>query len=386
MDREFMGLMLSQWLDIGISILIVVAVLVLGRWLINLLLTRGVTRITRHTRTTLDDTMIGAIRPPLYLFAIVGAFDLAINRLAFLDFTHEPAITKFFFVLYFLCGLVLIWRVLNSLFDWYEHEIAERFDKMLSQQLLPFFRRVALAIVLAIAVIILLGRFGVEVSGLVATLGVTSLVIGLAAQAALEDTISGFLIMIDRPYRIGDRIDIQDLDTVGDVVDIGLRSSRIRTIDNRMVIVPNSVIGKSLVVNRAYPDTQYRIYVQVGVAYGTDVDRARTVMLDAVRGVEGVVLPPEDAPEHTAETYRDVEVLFTKMGDSALVFDVRFWVNTYADTYVIADRVNTAIYKALNANNIEIPFPQRDVHHKFAPGEVEVLAKAINGHLTEKNN
>ena len=113
-----------------------------------------------------------------------------------------------------------------------------------------------------VAGIILLDRFNIEVSALITTLGIGSLAIALAAQAALSDTISGFIIMVDRPFRIGDRIESLDLDTWGDVVDIGLRSSRIRTRDNRMVIVPNSLIGKSLVVNHSYPDTEYRIQIE----------------------------------------------------------------------------------------------------------------------------
>ncbi len=114
---------------------------------------------------------------------------------------------------------------------------------------MPFVSRVALILLTVLGGIILLDHFNVEVSGLVATLGIGSLAIALAAQAALADTISGFIIMFDRPYRIGDRIEILELDTWGDVTDIGLRSTRIRTRDNRMAVVPNSVIAKNMVVN-----------------------------------------------------------------------------------------------------------------------------------------
>ena len=94
---------------------------------------------------------------------------------------------------------------------------------------------------------------------------------------------------IDHPLRIGDRIETQEPDTWGDVVDIGLRSSRISERDNRMVIIPNSVIGKSLIVNHAYPDSQYRNQMHVGIAYGSDLEQARQVMVKAVSQVEGVL-------------------------------------------------------------------------------------------------
>jgi small-conductance mechanosensitive channel len=200
---------------------------------------------------------------------------------------------------------------------------------------------------------------------MVTTLGIGSLAIALAAQTVLGDTITGFAIMVDRPFRIGDRIEIQDLDTWGDVVDIGLRSSRIRTRDNRMVIVPNSIIGKSLVVNYSYPDTQYRIQVHIGIAYGSDIELARKTMIETVQKVEGVL------PD------RQVEALFLEFGDSALIFRVRWWLESYVDTRRMFDRVNTALYEALERAGIELPFPQRDLHHKIDPHELEPLGAIL---------
>jgi small-conductance mechanosensitive channel len=138
-------------------------------------------------------------------------------------------------------------------------------------------------------------------------------------------------------------------------MDIGLRSTHIRTRDNRMVIVPNSVIAKSLIVNHSYPDSQYRIENHVGVAYGTDIEKAREVIIEAVKTVEGVLL---DKP---------VEALFLEFGDSALTFRIRWWLDSYVDTRRMFDSVNTAVYKALNEAGIEIPFPQRVVTYKGLP-------------------
>jgi small-conductance mechanosensitive channel len=218
-----------------------------------------------------------------------------------------------------------------------------------------------------IAAIILLGYFDIEVSGFVATLGIGSLAIALAAQESLSDTISGFIIMVDRPFRIGDRIEIQDLGTWGDVMDIGLRSTRVRTRDNRMVIVPNSVIGKSLVVNYSYPDTQYRIQIHVGVGYGADIEETRKVLIEAVSKVEGVL------------SDRKVEALFLEFGDSALIFRVRWWLESYVDTRRMFDSVNTAMYNALNEAGIEIPFPQRVIIHKVEPSDRNGIIEVIHG-------
>ena len=352
MEFKFLGLQSEQWLNLGFSLLIVAAALILGRWVFRVLL-GGISRwVIRRTRTTLDDAVLDALRLPLYWFGIVIAFQIALARLDFLPDTWDAYMGEIFYTLYLVVGLFCAWRLARNLFTWYGHEVTTHAEINTAEQLLPFFRRVAMIILGLVGIIILLRHFDVDVSALVATLGVGSLAIALAAQAALTDTISGFAIMIDRPFRIGDRIEIQELSTWGDVIDIGLRSSRIRTRDNRMVIIPNSVIGKSLIVNYSYPDTKYRIQINIGVAYGTDLELARQTMIDAVRDVEGV-LPDQK-----------VEALLLEFGPSALVFRVRWWLDSYADTRTMFDKVNTALYTALNEARIEIPNQQIDVYFK----------------------
>ncbi len=346
MAFEFLGLVAEQWLDLGISLLIMAAALILGRWVVRVLLDKGIRRVTGRTKTTLDDAIVDSLRLPLYWLAVVLVCDIALARLDFLLAAWEIWTDGIFYVLYWGIGFAFILRFANNFFDWYGLEMAARTETDLDEQLMPFFRRVVAIILWVVGIITLLGHFGVDVSAMLATLGVGSLAIALAAKDTLADTISGFIIMIDRPFRIGDRIEIRDLGTWGDVIDIGLRSSRIRTRDNRTVIVPNSVIAKSLVVNHSYPDTQYRIQVHVGVAYGTELELARQTMIEAVRGVEGVL------PDHK------VEALFLEFGDSALIFRVRWWIDSYVDTRRMFNRVNTAIYNALNDAGIEIPCPQ----------------------------
>jgi small-conductance mechanosensitive channel len=349
----------EQWIDVGISLVAFLATAFLGRWIIKLIFQRVIRRLTGFTKTTLDDVILDAVAPPLYWLAVIYAFRFALDRLSFIFDALRFDVDDIYFVLFLLIGFAVTWRLITNLAIWYERRLSSS-DKMeLGRQLAPFLRRVALIILTVIVAIMLLDHFNIEASGFVATLGIGSLAIALAAQAALSDTISGFIIMIDRPYRIGDRIELQDLDTWGDVVDIGLRSTRIRTRDNRMVIVPNSVIAKSLIVNHSYPDTQYRIQNHVGVAYGTDIEKAREVIINAVKTVEGVL------------SKRPVEALFLEFGDSSLNFRVRWWIESYVDTRRIFDSVNTAIYKALNEADIEIPFPQRVVTHKGLP-EIQV--------------
>jgi small-conductance mechanosensitive channel len=185
-------------------------------------------------------------------------------------------------------------------------------------------------------------------------LGLGGLAISLAAKDTIADVIAGFIVLVDQPYRVGDRIEIEEIDTWGDVVDIGLRTTRIRTRDNRMVIVPNSVIGKNQVINYTFPDPQYRIQTHVGIAYGTDIETARRVLCEAVRRVEGV-LP--DKP---------VDALYVEMGDTAMVFRVRWWIESYRDTRQMFDKVHTALQHAVDAAGIDCPFPTQTLNLQFA--------------------
>ncbi len=367
MENVFLGFSPEQWIEIGLSVLIVALALLLGRKIVNIVLERGVGQVVRRTGTALDDALLQAVCGPLHFLLILLAADVALQRLDFLPLRDAAWVDNSFYVLYFLVGFVFVWRFLSNFFTWYGQEMAARTQTDLDKQLLPFFRRIAFILLTGIALAMLLGHFNVDVSAMVTTLGIGSLAVALAAQSALTDTISGFLIILDRPFRIGDRIEILDLDTWGDVVDIGLRSSRIRTRDNRMVIIPNSLIGKSMVVNYSYPNEAYRLQVEVGVAYGTDLEKARQTIIEAVRGVENVA---RDRP---------VEALFLQFGASALIFRVRWWLDSYVETRRMFDRVNTAIYNALNRAGIEIAYPQLDVHHKIDAENATRLA----AHLRE---
>ena len=362
----FLGLTGEQWASVGTSLLIVIGTALIVRLLLGYLLDRVLKLLLGERGKTISRTIIRPVRSILTLLAVLISLNIAILRLE-IPFIADQSdgISSIFFVLYLLIGFLISWKLIGSIADWYAAEIAPRTKSKLDDQIVPFVRRVTLIVLTIVTLIILLSHFDVNVSGLVATLGIGSLAIALAAQATLADTISGFVIMLDRPFSIGDRIEIQDLDTWGDVVDIGLRSSRVRTRDNRLVIVPNSVMSKSLLVNYSHPDTTYRIQIELPISYSADVEHVRGTIIEAVRGVEGV------------EPDRKVEALFLHFGDSGMIFRVRWWLDSFVDTRRMFDSVNTAIIHALDEAGIEIPNPVRDLNHRFGEAELRKLAAAF---------
>ncbi|MCB0008237.1 MAG: mechanosensitive ion channel family protein [Anaerolineales bacterium] len=337
------------WQEVAIAIGITVAGYIIS-WVANQLLTRVVARLTRRTATHLDDVILEAANPPLRLTIFLGAVEIGFSRLSSIPAGWLALISAFFFALYSLLVFLFLWRLVSGLFRWYGLEVVHRTETLVDDQFLELFRRLALALLTAIMIVVVLGRYGIEVTALVTTLGIGSLAIALAAQETLGDMFSGLTILVDQPFKVGDRVELLELGTWGDVTEIGLRSTRILTTDNRTVSVPNSVIGKGLVVNFSVPSALYRIETTVGVAYDSDVAFVRSVLETAVRRQEWVVAD------------RPVDVLFVEFGDSALNFRVRCFIDDYLDRWRVLDRLNSVIFAALSENKISIPFPQRDLH------------------------
>ncbi|MDX1615223.1 MAG: mechanosensitive ion channel family protein [Candidatus Promineifilaceae bacterium] len=318
-------------------------------WLSAFVLDFAARRLFRKTATKLDDFVVSGVKGPLRVLIIIIGLDLALAESELIPAAWQGGTEDVFFVIYLIMVVFIANRVVGAVSDWYSGEVVAATETDLDDKFLSFFRALADIIIVTIAIVIFLGHFGIEPSALVTTLGIGTLAVALAAQETLRDMIAGFMIMIDRPFAVGDRIEILDIDTWGDVIEIGLRSTRILTRDNRLVAVPNSVIGKGLVVNYSVPNTVYRVQTHVGVAYGTDLEEARAVMIAAIEAEEWIM--------HE----RPVEALMLEFADSALIFRVRCWIENYVETRRVMDKMNSALYKALNEAGIAIPFPQRVV-------------------------
>jgi small-conductance mechanosensitive channel len=171
--------------------------------------------------------------------------------------------------------------------------------------------------------------------------------------------ISGYVILLDRPFSVGDRIEIPDQDSWGDVVEIGTRTTRIRTRDNNLVIIPNSTIADGQILNYTYPDPIYRLQQDIGIAYGEDLDNVRQVLGDAVRSVDEVL---KDQP---------IQVLFIERGNSSMTIRVRWWIDTYSDKRMMQDKVNTALQDAIDKSGIVSPNPIMDLNVKTKDGSKE---------------
>jgi MscS family membrane protein len=350
-DTQFLGLAGSDWINIGVSLLFILAGYLLGSRLIRRLLLR----LIRRTPTEFDDRVMTAVGNNVGWLVVILIFHYSTNRLSFLSAGVKTVLSDIYFVLGLIVVVLLLWKLLSLADEWYREKLVGTERGQGFEPLIVLSVRVGRILIAVIGLTILLSHFGVDVTAFIAALGIGGLALSLGAKDTIADAIAGLIILIDRPFRIGDRIEIEEVGTWGDVTDIGLRTTRIRTRDNRMVIVPNSVIGANQVINYSYPDPRYRIETHVGIDYGTDIETARGVLVDAVREVEGVL---QDKP---------IDALYIEMGDSAMIFRVRWWIESYVDTRRMLDRMHTALQHALDEAGIEAPYPTQTIHLEVGP-------------------
>jgi len=328
----------EDWVDLGVSLLLV--------FLFGSLLSRLVyfllTGIFARAKNKYAGVFIKQIRKQITLIILLIGFYIGTSRLSFINVFVKGWLSKLYTAIFVIAVTVLLWRLMDVLVEWYQNEVEPQRDRNQVDTILVMLHRAGRTLLVTISGITLLSLYNINVNALIAALGVGGLALSLAAQDTLSNVISGIMIMLDQPFRVGDRIEIQRLGTWGDVVDIGLRSTRIRTRDNRMVIVPNNTISTDQIVNYTFPDPRYRIEIEIGIAYGQDIEMVRKVLVDTVRKVEGV-LP--DKP---------VDALYVTMGESAMTFRIRWWIHSYVDTRRIFDRVNTALQIALDNNTLDI--------------------------------
>jgi small-conductance mechanosensitive channel len=319
--------------------------LIVGGYFIARLLVNQILKwIVGRTKTKLDDEIYAEVDNELRWLMVLIIADFAISGLSFLGDTVRTGLNDVFFLLDMIILTSMALGLISFAANHYKATLEAPEDQKRLDPVIKTVQRLAYVIVLILALSFGLAHFGGDTNTLYLTLIIIGLIVSLAARDVITDSFSGFIILVDQPFREGDSVHIKDLNTWGDVLDIGTRTTRVRTKDNRELVVPNSQVAKSQIVNYNYPDTRYRMQTDVGVAYGIDIDHIRKTATEAVRGVKYVL---DDEP---------VDVFFIEFGDSARVMRVRWWIATFHDDWPALDEVNVALESAFEKAQIDMPY------------------------------
>ena len=311
----------------------------------------------QRTRISFDKMLFESMDGPIQWLTLsaVVYFGASASMQAYVDNLLWRVCMGVLYVNFVLAVTMVVYAMARGTVNWYAQSFAEKTRSDVDNQAVVLFHRFAKVVFFFIALTVIFQHFNVQITGILATAGVVSLAFALAAQDTLSNMMSGIILMFDRPFKRGDRITLPSGEW-GDVLDIGIRSTKVLSFDQTVIVIPNAEIAKSQIVNHNAPDQKVKIRHKLGVAYGSDMRKVKSVIMGILHEHPKIM---DDPPQ---------EVFFTEFGDSSLNLLVVFWIADYRDRFRVIDDVNMAIKERFEAENIEIPFPQRDIHIRSTVG------------------
>jgi len=331
---------------------------VVGIVLASILLTRAIQLASRwyldreDAETTFGRAAITEIHTPLAVsIGLLGVY-LSLVVIGLIEST--PIVVNVIST-----ALIVLWgRALIRIIDEWVDLLQ---SKGTSYEFAPMFENLLTISIVASSGLVLLSIWDIDLTPFLASAGILGIVVGFAARDAISNLIGGIALYFDNTYKVGDVIRLED-EMRGTVMDVGIRSTTVLTKDNLFVTVPNALLNSTQVVNESAPQRHVRVKIPVRTAYGTDHEHVESLILDVCRECPMV----RETPRPT--------VLFSEFGESALVFEVRIYINHPLIESRAVDQVNRGIYSAFAKAGVKIPYPQReltfsddqpDTHHSF---------------------
>ena len=366
------GLGDPQWLDPSIAASIFLLSLILAL-IFHKLLFPLILRFTHWTPTDLDSRLVRATRRPLtFGIVVLGAY-LALTLPFDLIGGQQRALNTVAGLLGLILGVVGVASVISNAFGWYlERANALAAGSNLATRLVPLFRRIGVTLVYVVGGLLMLDQLGVDVTPLIAGLGLGGLAVALAIQPTLANLFAGTYVMTEGVISPGDYIELEG-GVAGYVVDVGWRSVRIRTWHNNLVVVPNSRFAETIVTNTQRPAPQVNVFLTCGVSYDSDLYHVERVCRE--------VMDEElDTSPHGIKEYGGY-FGFDKFGDS----NVDFWLFVQAKDRLASFWLRSALmqrlHRRLNEEGIVINYPVRTLQFPDEQGPEELLGRLLPGQV-----
>jgi len=321
--------------------------------LLTSILTRVIGHAATRTRVRWDDQIISLLHRPLFWSVMSIGLLTAILPL------HLPAAASSVIQSLIASVMIIIWSVFLTgasrivLHSMSTHQHAQ---SLVRPQTRPLFENLGFILILILALYFVFRVWHIDMTAWLASAGIVGIAIGFAAKDTLANLFSGVFILADAPYKLGDYV-VLDSGERGKVTAIGLRSTRLLTRDDVEITIPNAIMGNTRIINESGgPYEKFRIRVKVGVAYGSDIDQVKAILMDIATTEAQVCADPEP------------RVRFRNFGASSLDVELLCWVDTPEIRGRVLDALNTSIYKRFRQEGVEIPYSKHDLYIKEMPG------------------
>lgn len=332
-----------------IAIVILIVFFVIAQ-IVNFLFNKVFTMATSRTKTDVDDKVVKILNMPIFYSVVLFGVYQSLTYIAVLaqfsgDFSRIIG-----------SAVIIIWtyaisNLASLLITELGFKFAQKTKSSLDDELMPLFKKLSRVVIYFAGIMMLLQTWNLDITPLLASAGIAGFVIAFAAQDTISHLFGGVSIYFDKPFKVGDRIQLESGE-IGDVLEIGIRSTRIKTFDETVVIMPNNKIASSKIINYNQPGLKIKSNVSVGVSYDSDIDKVKSLLLEIADNIEGILKKPEPA------------VYFTELGDFALKFLVVNWVDSPKQQFAVKTKFNEAVIKRFRQEGIKIPYPARDVYLK----------------------
>ncbi len=341
--KEYYNLILSNTALKGLALIVVS---IISAKIVDITFSLIFKRVVKTTKTTLDDKILQLLHKPIFYSILFVGFILSIKTIALPEYV-EFVLVGCFKTVTTIIWLFVISKILVMSMDWASRQTAS--SNILQKNTLPLFNNLGkIGIGLFGAYLIFLS-WDININGILASAGVLGVVLGLAAKDTVSNFFAGIFLMADAPFKEGDYI-LLDTGERGYVKKMGLRSTRFMTRDDIEITIPNSVIAASKIVNESGgPGETERVRVNIQIAYKTDIEKVKTILVNIAKKNENVLKLPEP------------RVRFREFADHGLRLQLLFWIHKPEIRGRTVDSVNTEIYKTFEEHNILIPFPTMNV-------------------------
>lgn len=326
--------------------LIILTLYIISAKIASLLTGKILKKLTGLTRSNIDDKIIEIIHRPVFFTVL---FIGIIHAFSFLDLASDLTfyINGSIFTLLAIIWCICMIRISNLLIESTIKKVSDITG--LSRELTPLIENVWRILLIITGGMVVLSIWEINITPLLASAGIAGVAIALAAKDTLANFFGGISIFIDKPYKIGDYI-VLDQGERGEVTNIGIRSTRIKTRDDILISIPNAIIANTKIINESAPVPNFRVRMPVSVAYGSDIKMVEKVLLGIAADNNNIQSSPEP------------RVRLRTLGDSGLNYELLCWAKEPAVRGRTIHEINSAIYTRFNEAGLTIPFPQRTIH------------------------